>query len=85
VAGRPGQRVRCEVRGKVRIVGLSEGRISWPVGIKGSNRALVVCKGLAKAVHRESAQAVAHWWGVHRQTGWARRPAARPRVSVEGR
>jgi hypothetical protein len=46
---RAGQVVRCE----------SEGRIPWPVGIKGSNRALVVCTGLAKAVRRKSTQAVA--------------------------
>jgi hypothetical protein len=63
---RVGQVVRCEVRGEVRVVGVSEGLVSWPVGIKASNRALVVYKGLAKAVRRESAQAVAHWWGVHR-------------------
>jgi hypothetical protein len=34
---RPGQRVRCEVWGEVRIAGLSEGRIPWSVGIKGPN------------------------------------------------
>jgi hypothetical protein len=36
---------------------------------------LVVCKGLAKAVRSESAQAVAYWRGVHRQTVWAWRKA----------
>ena len=51
----PRFRVGQVVRGEVRIVGLSEGRIPWPVGIRGSNRALVVRKGLAKAVRRESA------------------------------
>jgi hypothetical protein len=29
---RVGQAVRCEVRGEARLVGLSEGRIPWPVG-----------------------------------------------------
>jgi hypothetical protein len=81
---RVGKVVRCEVRGEVRIVGLSEGRIPWAVGIKGSNRALVVCKGLAKAVRRESAQAVAYWWGVHRQTVWAWRKALGVGATTEG-
>jgi hypothetical protein len=46
---------------------------------------LSVPPGDAKAIRRESARAVAHWWGAHRQMVWARRQAARPRVSVEGR
>jgi hypothetical protein len=81
---RVGQVMRCEVRDEVRIVGLSEGRIPWPVGMKGSNRALVVFKGLAKAVRRESAQAVAYWWGIHRQTVWAWRKALGVGATTEG-
>ena len=35
---------------------------------RGRARSLVVYKGLAKAVRPESAQAVAHWWGLTPQT-----------------
>lgn len=60
----------CEVRGEVQIVGLSSSRIPWPLGRRRghSSRGLVVYGALAKAVRRESNQAVAHWWGVTGQT-----------------
>jgi hypothetical protein len=38
------------------------------VGKRGRARSLVVYRDLARAVRRESAQAVAHWWGVTPQT-----------------
>jgi hypothetical protein len=64
--------VQDEARGDVVIVGLSDGRIPWPLGYrldwKCGTPALVLYKGLAKAVQRESNQAVAHWWGVSGQT-----------------
>ena len=41
--------------------GLSDGKIPWPVGRRGPNKAVVVYKGLAQAVRKESAIAVAHW------------------------
>jgi len=64
---RYGKIVSCEVRGEVRIVGLSDALIPWPIGQKGQGpRALVVFKDLAKAVRREANLAVAHWWGVVR-------------------
>jgi len=65
---RYGAKVFDEVRGEVEIVGLTDGRIPWPIGKKERSKSLVVYKGLAKAVRRESAQAVAHWWGVTAQT-----------------
>ena len=67
---RYGQRVECEVRGEVEIVGLSAGHIPWPLGrVDGnSNRALVIYKGLGKAIRQESATAICHWWGVTPQT-----------------
>jgi hypothetical protein len=58
---RVGQVVRCEVRGKVRIVGLSDAPIPWPVCRAGKWLVPVVYRGLVKAVRRESEQAVAHW------------------------
>jgi hypothetical protein len=42
--------------------------IPWPIGKRGRAKGLVVYAGLADAVRRESAQAVAHWWGVTPQT-----------------
>jgi hypothetical protein len=61
---RYGQKVIDERRGEVRIVGTSAGRIPWPVGYGPGGRSLVLFKGLAKAVRREAAIAVMHWWGV---------------------
>ena len=63
-----GDDATCEVRGEVEIVELSNGLIPWPVGKRGRGKGLVVYAGLADAVRRESAQAVAHWWGVTPQT-----------------
>ena len=65
---RYGAKVQDEVRGEVSIVGLTAAPISWPVGKATRAKSLVVYKDLAKAVRRESAQAVAHWWGVSLQT-----------------
>jgi hypothetical protein len=64
-----GDVVICDVRGEVEIVG---GRIPWPVGKRGSAKALVLCGALARAVQLEAAVAVAYWWCVTAQTvtGW---------------
>jgi hypothetical protein len=61
---RYGQRVEDQRRGEVRIVGLSCGRIPWPIGQQGKARSLVLYRDLAKAVRRESNLAVCYWWGV---------------------
>jgi hypothetical protein len=66
--------VEDEIRGEVTIVGLTDARIPWPIGLKGKARAYIVYGALARAVRRESAQAVMHWWGVSRP--WVR--ACRP-------
>jgi hypothetical protein len=65
---RYGGTVRCAVRGEVEVVGLHEAPIPWPVGKRGRARSLVVFKDLARAVRRESEVAVAHHWGVDKQT-----------------
>jgi transposase-like protein len=66
---RIGRIVFCEVRGEMVITGMTDAPILWPVGRRGRERpSLVVYKDLAKAIRRESNQAVAHWWGVHPQT-----------------
>ena len=65
---RYGQTVMCEARGQVRIVGLSSGRIAWPLGVlPGHQKAgFVVFGDLARAVQTESSKAVCYWWGVTR-------------------
>ena len=65
---RYGQVVRCEVRGEVRIVGLTDAPIPWPVTVKGRVRSLVIYKGLARAIRRESGVAVCHHRGITNQT-----------------
>ncbi len=61
-----GERVYCQVRGWVKIIKISNGKIAWPMGKRpGRGRAsLVVYKGLAKAVRNENSRAIQHWWGV---------------------
>jgi hypothetical protein len=64
-----GDLVRCEVRGELVVVGLSDAPIPWPLGRPGHYReSLVVYKGLARAVRRESAAVICDHWGVTAQT-----------------
>lgn len=69
---RYGAKVQDEVRGEVKIVGMTDGRIPWPLahrtGTPSRIRTLVIYGALAKALRRESNQAVAYWWGVTAQT-----------------
>jgi hypothetical protein len=58
--------VICERRGEVAIVGLSGGRISWPVGERNGQKSLVLIGDLARAVRRESVAAVMYWWSASR-------------------
>jgi hypothetical protein len=62
----------CERHGDVILCGLTPARIPWPIGKrkqKGSRaRSIVLCGALVEAVRRESAQAVAYWFGVTAQT-----------------
>jgi hypothetical protein len=61
---RVGRFVRCLVRGEIEVAGFRDGPIPWPVCKTARRHALIVYAGLARAIRRESAQAVAHWWGV---------------------
>lgn len=67
---RYGARVQDVLRGEVQIVGISDARIPWPIGAFGPRKApgLILYRDLAKAIERESVQAVAHWWGITPQT-----------------
>jgi hypothetical protein len=67
----------------VRIVGLSDGRIQWPIGYGPGGRSLVLYRDLARAVKRETAAAVMHWFGVGPCTVWKWRLAMGVR-STEG-
>jgi hypothetical protein len=83
---RYGDRVRCEVRGELVVVGLSDAPVPWPIGKphKGRGKSLVVYKDLAEAVRRESAAAVCHWWGVSPATVWLWRKAMGVGQMTEG-
>jgi hypothetical protein len=81
---RVGQRVCCAVRGEVVIVGLSEAPIPWPLCKVGKWHRPVVYKGLARAVRRESEQAVAHHWGVGHCPAWQWRKALGVGATTEG-
>ena len=54
--------MRCQVCGEVIVTGMTEAPMSWPIGKVHQGRVLVVYKGLAKAIRRESNQAVCHCW-----------------------
>jgi hypothetical protein len=81
---RVSQVVRCEVRGEVQIVGLSDAPIPWPVYKAGKWLVPVVYQGLAKAVRQESEQAVAHGWGVGKWQVWTWRKALGVGATTEG-
>jgi hypothetical protein len=67
-----GDVVSDELRGDVRIIGMTDAPIQWPTGrrldTKGGAGGIVLFAGLVDAVRLESNQAVAHWWGVTGQT-----------------
>jgi hypothetical protein len=67
---RVGAKVTCEVRGELRIFGVTDAPIRWPVGAgaRGGAKSLIVCGDLVRAVRRESVYALCHWFGVNYQT-----------------
>jgi hypothetical protein len=59
------------VRGELRIVGVTDAPIPWPVGVgpRGGAKSLVVFGDLVRAIRRESVYAMCHYWfGVNYQT-----------------
>src|SRR3954463_4267220 len=74
-AARVGGRLTGVVRGRVTVGGYSKGPIPWPVVARQGKPTLVVCGDLVKAVRREAAVAVMHWWGVTSATVWRWRKA----------
>jgi hypothetical protein len=82
---RIGQRVRCQVRGEMVITGMTDAPIAWPVGKRDRGKhSLIVYKDLAKAIRRESSQAICHWWGVCPVVVWKWRRALRIGAITEG-
>jgi hypothetical protein len=64
------------MRGPVKIVELTDGRILWPKCRSGKRaRAIILYGDLARAVRRESAAAVAYWFGAGMFTVWKWRKA----------
>jgi hypothetical protein len=64
---RIGGKLRREVRGKVKVRGISDGLIPWPftwIREDDHRPALILCGDLARAVRTESAAAIQHHWGV---------------------
>src|SRR5687767_10817571 len=59
-----GEQVECLARGKVRIVGISDAPVQWPLGAVAGGKSPVLFGALVKAVQREAACAVQHNWGV---------------------
>jgi len=77
--------VRCQIRGEMVITGITDAPIPWPVGKRGRGRhSLIVYKGLAKAIRRESNLAICHWWGVCPTAIWKWRRALGVGAITEG-
>jgi len=64
---RRGKFLFCEMRGTVKVGDYSDGPIPWPVKW-GTRNSLILCGDLVRAVQVESAQGVAHHWGVRAST-----------------
>ena len=72
---RVGHFLKCAVRGKVRVAGLTAAPVPWPLAKSGKHLVPVVCGGLLRALRRESVQAVKHWFGISTWNAWRLRKA----------
>jgi len=81
---RYGKFVMCEMRGEIKIVGLTDAPIPWPIGKKGRHKAIVLYGDLVEALRRESSQAIQYWFGVGSFTVWKWRKALGVGFATEG-
>jgi hypothetical protein len=82
--GRP---LRCLIRGKVRVAGITDTPIPWPYAHrhrKDKRPSIIVCGDLVRALRRESETAIAHAWGVSIVTVWRWRKALGVEQFTEG-
>jgi hypothetical protein len=77
-----GASLKCEIRGRVNVRGLTDAPIPWPWTydtLSGRGRTsvptLVVCGDLATAIRTESIQALMHHFGISRKTAYRLRKA----------
>ena len=62
---RLGRLLRCAIRGMVKVTGISDAPIPWPMTRRTRGRPFLIVSGaLVRAIRRESNQAVARAWGV---------------------
>jgi len=59
LVSRVGTILPCELRGPVKVVGITKSPIPWPIAENDGHRALVVYRGLARALRVETGEAIA--------------------------
>jgi hypothetical protein len=81
---RVGQRVHCLIRGEVEVAAVHDGIIPWPVCKTTRRHDFILYAGVARAIRRESAIAVAHWWGVRPIQLWVWKKARGVGATTKG-
>jgi len=60
-----GSYLPCAIRGSVKVVGMSNAPVPWPIGERGDEQELVVYRGLLRALtSEEDSEAIATAWGL---------------------
>lgn len=80
---RVGRRLKCLVRGRVKVFGITDAPIPWPYTRRENGCGppiMIVCGDLARAIRCESEQAVAAPW---RWSASSKPPTRRDQLGVE--